>query len=186
MKTVNTSDLNYPVLDWAVDKALGADPAIRDGKIYVNGEWLSQVISADASAELIEFCPSISFAQGAEMVNNIGVDVRQYKTPPHALIDPRHYDPSKGDVLTTKYGREMVLRPNVFGPNEGKWYAQRPGTSSNVHWTERRMSVGYDGKKAEIGSYMTGDTLLIAAMRHIVASLSGLQVRVPKQLLQSA
>lgn len=190
MKEVKTSTLKNKALDWAVATVLGGAPTIQNGKILVAAEWLSKVISLapGEEGELVEFSPSSSYAQGAEMVNNIGIDVRQYKQPPHSIMEARHFDPSKGDELkyVEKFKREMAIRPTTYNEHHGYWYAQSPGTASSVQWIERRMRTDYGGKPYEVAGYMKGETFLLAAMRHLVASMAGLSLSIPARLLRQS
>jgi len=107
---------------------------------------------------------------GFPIICEQGIDTRQIKDSSFEIIDVRHYNKDKGDVIEfmNVYNREMVRRPKPAHPLQGKWMAKKSnGTGSTVLWSKKDC---------------LSDTLLIAAMRCYVISVMGETVDIPEHV----
>ncbi|MFV7771671.1 hypothetical protein [Shewanella marisflavi] len=175
MNTIQTNSLSGFMLDYFVAMALGGKPVIEGQTVYVSTQWLATQIEVASNDELVPFAPSTSFDQGAQLIQVIGVDIRQYRQKPHSILEVRHYDASQGDEITyiESFKREMVRRPTAFNDNHGKWYAKRPSSDKMQSWYEwTPYLVRRDG-------FVRGETMLQAAMRWIVLDALGFTVEPP-------
>lgn len=168
--TRKTLSLIGKELDWAAAKALGLNTVIKDDSLFVLAEAFSEQNWDLKPDNLVEFKPSTNFGIGGEIINKLGIDVRQYKKSAYQILDPRHYDLSKGDELRTydKFNREMVFRPNAIPPEQGMWFAKAPTSHSSTTWSKDKDA--------------TGDTFLVAAMRQIAHSHFGEFTEIPNIL----
>ena len=176
MVTDKIEQLSGSALDWSVAKSLGATPKIIDGKIFVDAAWLKNYMHFESRQDLIEFRPSVSFDQGGQLINHIGIDVRQYKMCTHQILNARHYDAKKGDLIVFDeiYKREMVHRPNIMPEHHLQWYAKEPESGSMIQWVTRKNHM----------NCVRGNTFLVAGMRWLVIKFLGDNIEVPKSLVE--
>lgn len=156
-------DLINGALDWAVAQCDKVEIVFdEDSKGYY------PVTYSHAIGDF--YHPSTNPKQGLEIIERIGISTRQIKRRPFSIMEARHFDAEKGDVIEymADYKREMLKRPIPPTLLDNKWLAQicyHPDT--RITWS-----------KTDFPS----DTLLISAMRCYVASVLGNEVEIPKGL----
>ncbi len=174
---INTiNNLSGPALHWAVATALGLTPVFQDGCILVPTNALGKLITVspqDNDEHHTVFTPSTSFAQGGELINNVGVDVRQYHKKEFTIygLPTKNYQLSKNEEIRyhEKSGRDMLFRRNKIGDLQNKWFAKMPCSDSMP-----RYHLKYDPQ---------GDTMLLAAMRCLVMHQLDEHTEIPSELL---
>jgi hypothetical protein len=172
---IKTDELTDRALNWAVAHSLGLlDQELR----YPNGAMTKSVVMDEVgdlfdmrSGAMPMYEPSSNDAHGGPIIDLIGIDTHQIRTRPFSLLDPYHYDASKGDVVeyVPACKREMVKRPNPPSKYEGVWFA--------------RLSVDHGPFGWQL-THFPSQTRLQAAMRCAVASVSGNEIEVPAFLLK--
>lgn len=154
MKTVKVlvSELSKKALDWMVAKCEDEIPATLDTNSM---EWKHY---------------SFLWEHGGPIIDREGIDLRQVKPSKFEVIEVRHFDESRGDVIEymPSFNRDMVKRQKPPHPLDGKWMAKPScGSDTLVKWNKTNN---------------LSNTALEAAMRCYVEIKFGDAVEIPSSL----
>lgn len=164
---VKTLEANTVLLDWAVAVCEKADYGLylRDGHLR---------FPASQFTDDNDICSYLNNADAClTIIMREGIDTRQYKRPIHELLDTRHFDKDKGDVLeyVPAFKREMVKRLAKPSEYQGYWFARYADSSNaTVRWNPTDCA---------------SPTLPLAALRCYVLKNLGPELEVPPFIAES-
>ena len=162
---VKTRELNGGALEWVIAQIENVE--IDEVEIHIDGHgylWMPHNFQEEYRKR---YCPSVDGEQCIEIMSRVGIDVHQHKPPPYSIIEKRHFDDSKGDILEylESFKREMVKRPHVPGKHDNKWFARMSVEHNPFGWQEK---------------HFMSDDLTLSAMRCFAHSVHGDTVAIPK------
>lgn len=168
---INTAQLIGPALDWAVAQCEKRPVSIQGNGVFYRVSALTPDMDGSYIETIVPYDPSTNPLLAFEIITREGIATRQYRKSDFEILEPRHFDASRGDVIRAHFGRDMVFRPIDQGGDECFWYARRSDANRITHW-----------RKDDYRS----PTLLVAAMRFYVSTIYGRSVAIPESLLGRA
>lgn len=145
---VKVAELTGAALDWAVALAEGEAVKILTGEVYFDGGQFSYGM----------YSPSRNYAMGCSIIEKVGISTRKIVPAAYELIEGRHFDADKGDVIEflSSFKREMIKRPIKPELSHNKWMAKiEQSTSSTVDWSIKRDFLSDDMLTAAIRCYVS-------------------------------
>lgn len=148
MAKVNVSELSGIALNWAVAQA----EILRmesDGE-YVKNWWKEQ--QNESPDDFVS-----DWAIVGEIIEREGIAIRKLTAAKHTLLECRHYDASKGDIIKFNEFRkkDMVVRPCKPHPLEGMWLATCKQTTDILMQWNKDDNISRNPRTAALRCYVS-------------------------------